>query len=151
MAGMKIMASARSTICAAICQANTGLANWPPRPARPRMQRGIARQEGGIDGAFAENGAEILGNRKATKRRPTAPRPEVQASSFAHKTGDARQQRKAADRKKPFEHQCPLRRLRHNRFTSGSMRATMIFTPGRIGMHAVGLVELWDSSPPRPA
>ena len=99
------------------------------------MQRGIARQEGGVDRAFAENGAEIIGKQKRDKERvrqhARAQRPGQQG--VARKAGDARHQSEAADRKQPPEHQRTFPVCWTSFFNSGSMRATITFTPSGLG------------------
>ena len=104
---MATIASTRTTTCAAICQEKIRSANGRGRVVLAfGMQRGIARQERGIDGAFAEDGAEIVGKQKCERgRRPTSRRcPGFGHRDVAHETGDAGEKRETADREQPPEH-----------------------------------------------
>ncbi len=67
---------------------------------------GIGRNEGGVEGAFGENGAEMVRQPQRDKegvgRRPGAE--DSGEHDVAHKSGDPRQQRQPADRENAIYH-----------------------------------------------
>ncbi len=66
----------------------------------------IGRDEGGVEGAFGENGAEVIGQAKRYEKcvghRPGAE--HRSENNVAGKPGDPRQQRQPTDRKNAFNH-----------------------------------------------
>ena len=67
---------------------------------------GIGRNERGIEGAFGENGAEMVGqpqrHKEGIRRRSRAE--DGGEHDVAHKAGDAREQRQPADREDAINH-----------------------------------------------
>ncbi len=67
---------------------------------------GIGRHEGGVEGAFGEDGAEMIGqaegDEKGVGRRPGAE--DRGQHDVADKAGDPRQQRQPADREDAINH-----------------------------------------------
>ncbi len=77
-----------------------------PRGAALLADARIGRNKGGIEGAFGENGAEMIrqpeSHEKGVGRRPCAE--DRGQHDVTDKTGDPRQQRQAADREDSLDH-----------------------------------------------
>src|SRR5262249_41723247 len=117
------------------------------------MQRRIAGQKSGIDGPFPENSPEIVGKEKGHEKsiRQNAFAKNPGHQHVAHKTGDARQEREAADGKKPPEHQRPFFAAAVwaiNFFTDGRSFATITFTPSGLGCMPSAWLSLGLSATP---
>ena len=118
-AGVKAKARASSTICDSE-QPQKNLARKEPRAGKafglkhPR----IARNIGGVERAFAENGTKMigqpLGNDESIGEQSGAEHGAEQ--DVAQKTGAAREQGQAADGNQAFVHGC----FRFNRNAAGS-------------------------------
>ena len=66
----------------------------------------IGRHEGGIEGAFGKDGAKMIGQPERDEERvgDRAGAEDRRQHDVAHKAGDARQQRQAADGKNAADH-----------------------------------------------
>src|SRR5262249_26754369 len=71
---------------------------------------GIGRNEGGVERALGENGAEVIGqperHEESVGDRPSAE--NRRQHDVAQKAGQAREQRGAADSEKATDHCCPI-------------------------------------------
>ena len=81
------------------------------RPAL-RQDARIGRHEGGVEGALGEDRAEMVGQPQGNEERVSdrAGAQDRRQHDVADKAGDARQQRKTADREDAFDHLNPGRR-----------------------------------------
>ena len=111
-AGVKISATASSTTCTANSSVKMRVGEQPRR-IRPALlaDAGIGRHERRIEGALGEDRAEMIGQPQRHKKGvgDRARAKNGRQHDVAHKAGDARKQREAADGEDATDHGTPLR------------------------------------------